>query len=221
MTRCAVFVAFVGVLCLAVSREVRAEPIRLTGGSLDLSMHAGGPFSLVGTRGFSLEGTVLSGEGRIDPLTSCLPCEPGSTISVGGSITGSAFFGTATLDGQTYPDINDDSLDHFVALELFGTIDVPAWQDAPVTISAPFRATGFFASTLQPPFQVGIQGSGRVTLTLVPEPLGTWALGPLRYDFVATPTPEPATLTLMSSGLVAAALRARKRRDRRSGRSKP
>ena len=126
MSRAAVFVVSVAVLSLTVTGEVRAEPIRVTGGSLDLTDHSGGPFSLVGTRGFSLQGGVISGEGRVDPLTQCEPCEPGSTISVGGSITGPAFSGTATLDGQTYSDINDDTLHHYVALEWVGTIDVPS-----------------------------------------------------------------------------------------------
>jgi hypothetical protein len=214
MSRAAVFVASVGVLCLTVPAEIRAEPIRVTEGSLDLTDHPGGPFSMVGTRGFSLQGTLLSGEGRIDPLTQCEPCEPGSTISVGGSITGPAFFGSATLDGQTYDDINDDTLHHYVALEWVGTIDVPSWRNAPLTISAPFQMAGFFASTVSPGFQVDIEGSGRATLNLVPEPLGTWALGPLRYDFASTATPEPATLTMLGGPLLAALIRRQRRRDR-------
>jgi len=158
---------------------------------------------------------VISGEGRVDPLTQCEPCEPGSTISVGGSITGPAFSGTATLDGQTYSDINDDTLHHYVALEWVGTIDVPSWRDAPVTISAPFQMAGFFASTVSPGFQVDIKGSGRATLTLVPEPSGIWDVGPLRYDFVATATPEPATLTMIGGPLIA--LLMRRRRPRATG----
>ena len=229
MTRSAVCVASVAVMCLTVSGEARAEPVRITGGVLDFNGALGsgvaqaGLLSVVGTRGFSADGLVDSTETRVDPISECVvDCQPGSTIPVGAMIVGSGLAnGRVTLDGQTYSDINGSMSPDDLFLDLTGTIGIPAWQNAPVSISAPFDADGFFRHTDRLTgnllFQVPIGGGGTATLNLVPEPAGTWALGTFRYDFVATPTPEPATLTMVSAPLVAALIRARKRRDRRTG----
>ena len=221
MTRSAVCVASVAVMCLTVSSEARAEPVRITGGVLDFNGALGsgvaqaGLLSIVGTRGFSADGLVDSTETRIDPIGECVfDCQPGSTISVGANV-GSGFSGRATLDGQTYSDVGFNSSD-FLALDLSGTIGIPAWQNAPVSISAPFDASGFFRHvdfSGTSSFEVPIRGGGTATLNLLPEPAGTWALGTFRYDFVATATPEPTTLTMVGAPLVAALIRARKRRD--------
>ena len=220
MTRPAVFVAFVGALCFARCDVVQAEPIRITGGSLvftGASRFQAGPLLLVGNRGFSVDGFVDGGETFVGPLDNCMPCAPASTIPVGAQIVGSGFGGTLTLDGQTYREVNGFISPNQLDVELSGTIFLPPWQNAPVTISAPFGATGDFHRAVPPSFffQVPIRGSGRVTLSLEPEPGGTWFLAHTRYDFLTTPTPEPATLMLMTAGFVATAIRARRRRDRR------
>ena len=45
-----------------------------------------GSIAIVGTRGFSLVSQVAVSEGRVDPFTECIPCDPGeSTISIGAS----------------------------------------------------------------------------------------------------------------------------------------
>ena len=65
MTRCAVFVACVGAFCLGITPTASAEPITITGGSLVFltgDTHQSGSISLTGTRGFSLQGFVDSGE---------------------------------------------------------------------------------------------------------------------------------------------------------------
>ncbi len=136
-------------------------------------------------------------------------CPADSTISTGTFIRGAAFNGTVTLDGHTYADVNSEPLVDHLALLLEGTIHIPEWRNESVTISAPFAATGNFSHNVGTPFlfQVPINGSGTVTLNLAPNPtIGLWDVGPFRYHFVATPTPEPATVTLISGGLVAAAL---------------
>jgi len=218
MTRAAVSVAFVAVLCLALTVDARAEPIRISGGSLvftGASQFQVGPLSVVGNRGFSANGFVDGGETNVGPLDNCMPCTPASTIPVDVGIVGSGFGGTVTLDGQTYQDVNGAISPDFLDIELSGTIDLPAWRNAPVTISAPFDAIGDFHRAIPPSFffKVPIRGSGRVTLNLEPEPGGTWFLAHTRYEFLATPTPEPATLTMVGSVLVGAVIRARRRRD--------
>ena len=176
MTRRAVCVASVAVMCLAVSSEARAEPVRITGGVLDFNGALGsgvaqaGVLSIVGTRGFSADGLVDSTETRVDPISECVvDCQPGSTIPVGAMIVGSGLAnGRVTLDGQTYSDINGSMSPDDLFLDLTGTIGIPAWQNAPVSISAPFDADGFFRHTDRLTgnllFQVPIGGGGTATL---------------------------------------------------------
>jgi len=217
------FMAVVGVLSLTVTGEVRAEPIRISGGSLVFVDVNPGQLSIVGNRGFSSDGVVDSSETNVGPIANCLfTCEPGSTIESRVDIFGSAFGGTVTLDGHTYEDVNSPVSGNSLTLNLSGTIDLPPFRNAPVTISAPFDADGFFQHVDDPfdpqgsPFfDVPIQGSGTVTLNLTPNSGLFWHLNfPFRYDFVATATPEPATLTMIGGPLVAALIRARRRRDR-------
>jgi hypothetical protein len=161
MTRAAVFVASVGVLCLIVSVDARAEPIRITGGSLEFDNtlgggHSqGGRLSIVGNRGFSATGIADSLEAPIGPINHCHPCQPASTIPL------DAIFGatTVTLDGQTYPDVRGASPE-IIDFALSGTIDLPPWRDAAVTASAPFEATGAFQRSFPPlPFSSRYEGA--------------------------------------------------------------
>jgi len=65
MTRCAVLVACVGAFCLGITPTASAEPVIITGGSLVFDsgfLTQDGSISLTGTRGFSLQGGVDSGE---------------------------------------------------------------------------------------------------------------------------------------------------------------
>ena len=220
MTRAAVFVAFVGVLCLHVAVDARADPIRITGGVLDFNGEVGsgptqlGELSVVGNRGFSATGFVASDETRV-ALAVTGGLQPGSTRSTEVAIVGLGLLGgRVTLDGQTYPDINGLTSTAVLSIDVTGTVELPAWQNAPVTISAPFRASGFFESNT-PSSSIGVlirDSGGTLTLNLVPEPGGTWTTGTFRYDFVATPTPEPATLTTVGGSLVAVLMRPRRRR---------
>ncbi len=223
MTRCAVFVACVGVFCLGIPLTASAEPVTITGGSLVFSSGSnfqGGPISLTGTRGFSVQGGVDSGETTIPGLGCCFP--PGSTLSPGRAhISGNAWGADVTLDGQTFRNVGNGNSLTSLSLDLFVTMIVPDLQSSPVTVRAPFTATGelFRADPDLPPLDVTVQGSGTVSVIFSEVPGGVWASGGVRYDFgsTPTPTPEPATLTLISGGLVAAASRARKRRNRKTG----
>jgi hypothetical protein len=137
MTRAAVYVVFVGALCLNVPVDARAEPIRITGGFLDFDRaHAESPatrsgeLSLVGNRGFSADVFVDSTETNVDLAT--FPIEAGSTISTGVTIMGLGFLPGkgVTLDGKTYTDVSGLNSTDLLFIQLTGTIDIP-------TISAP------------------------------------------------------------------------------------
>lgn len=221
MTRSAVFVACLGAFCLGITLNASAEPITITGGSLEfptIAASQAGPISLTGTRGFSLQGFVDSGESTVGAL--CTPCVPDVSLSVGAALFGSALVvTTATLDGKTYLDVNRELSPVGIFLKLAGTTHLPTLQASPVVLIAPFTVTGTFSfvdiQQQLPPVEVPIGGAGEVRMMLSPAPL-SWDAAPVRYDFTQ-PTPEPAPLMLISVGLVAAAIRARKRRDQRSG----
>lgn len=216
MTRSAVIVVSASVLCLGVTSNALAEPISLTAGSLVFltgSPAQGGHISLIGTRGFSLEGIVDSGETRIDPPQQCSPCTPSSTMSVGALLVGSAFVGTdVTLDGQLFSNIGDGNSEAFASIELFGTVAVPKLGESPIVLTAPFTIHSSFFQPAGGVHSVPIRGGGVATLTM--EPGFGWELSSFRYDFFATPTPEPATLILVGGGLAGMAIRARRRSAR-------
>jgi len=115
-----------------------------------------------------------------------------------------------TFEGQTFLNIgNGNSLTLF-SLDLFVTMILPALQPSPVTVTAPFTTTAllFRADPDLPPLEASFQGSGTVSAIFSEVPGGVWASSGVRYDFTQ-PTPEPATLTLMLGGLIAAAFRVR------------
>jgi hypothetical protein len=212
MTRFAVSVACVGVFCLGLTQSASAEPVTITGGSLvfptgDQSQF--GPISLTGTRGFSLHGFVDSGETSIPGLGCCF--SPGSAVGGSARLLGFAWRETSiTLDGQTFAHIGGAISFNQLHVDLFATMITPA---SPMTVTAPFTvAFGRFvrADQVHPAVEVPIRGAGTVSVTFLEVP-GSFTSGGVRYDFTQ-PTPEPATLTLMSAGLIGATTRLRKRR---------
>ncbi len=212
MTRSAVFVACVGAFCLGITLNASAEPVTITGGSLVFPSGEFlqiGPISLTGTRGFSLQGFVDAGELSIPGLGFGFP--PGSTLEPG-IIVGSAFFATTlTLDGRTFPNVGSGLTS--LRLDLFTPMIVPPLQASPVTVTAPFSFTGSFRGDPDlPPLEASFQGSGRVSVIFSEEPGGSCFSGGIRLRLRPQATPEPATLVLISGGLVATAARVRRRR---------
>jgi hypothetical protein len=218
MTRITFFVACVGVLCLNATRA-SADPVTITRGSIVLSepsMFQAGSIAIGGTQGFAIEGRVNSGEGRIDPLGQCFPCEPTADFSVGANLGTFAIRGKATLNGETYTDINSFSSNNFVFLVLIGTTVLPPVNGSSLVLRAPFRvaAESFFTyegSDLPDLTTVSLAGRGTATVSFHASPsVPAWEFSQMRYEFV--PTPEPATLVLVGGGIAATLLRARTRR---------
>jgi hypothetical protein len=215
------------VLCLGTATRAAAEPIQVTGGSLTAfwqGIAAGGlaPTAIVGSRGFSLTGDALPGEGRMDVFDLCTePCSPGtltpSTMQSLGAFVG-AFRATATLDGTSYEITESINSPTVVSLELEGTAAIPAFAERNEVVMAPFSMTGLFSSEFGP-IGESLAGGGTATLFLSPIHLppgdlgSVWRVDRIRYEFGAsTVTPEPGTLVLAGLGLMAAASRFRARR---------
>jgi hypothetical protein len=210
----ALFVACAGVLCLAAASDAAADPIRVLSGSLvfpDATPLQTGPMSLLGTRGFSLIGGIDTRENNVGPFTSgCFPCPPSSTVDIGGpSVSNAGFFNTTlTFEGETFVNVGFSET-ALLILQLHGTVAVPELGPSPIVLTAPFTLDGYF----QPGRfvdSVPIRGGGLVTLRLAQQFGFGWDLQSIRYDFVATPTPEPAPLLLIGGGLAAVALRVRR-----------
>jgi hypothetical protein len=217
MNRCAFVVAFAAVLCLGTATVAPAEPIRVLSGSLVFptgDLVQTGPLSLVGTRGFSVAGAIDTGENNVGPFSQCFPCPASSTLDIGGpSVSDSGFFDTnVTFEGHTLLNIGGTGGENGgLILQLSGSVFVPAIGPAPIVLTAPFGLSG---SLLGPrnAYEVPIRGGGLATVRLAPIS-GLWELQGVRYDFVPTPTPEPATLVLVSGALAGAAFRARRRQS--------
>jgi hypothetical protein len=225
MNRVAFLVAGVSVLSLGWT-QAAADPVAITSGSIALSepsLFQVGSIALSGTRRFSIDGLVNSGEGRIDPLGQCFPCAPTADFSVGADLGTFAISGKATLDGETYTDINSFRSDNFAHLHLIGSTELPPVNGSSLLIRAPFKvaADSFFTyevgagSSTAPRGLATVPLAGRGTATVrfhVNPSIPVWEFSEMRYEFA--PIPEPATLVLVGGGIAATLFRAKTRRRR-------
>jgi hypothetical protein len=197
-------------VCFAAAGAA-ADPIVVTSGFLTAPRSQAGVVSLQGTRGFTLEGRVDPGEGRVDPL-SCLPCIPEVPMSIAANLSGSVFGGAATLDGTTFSDILSVTSPASLVIEIFGGTLVPAFRNEATTFTTPFTAEGFFNLPL-PGQRISLKGSGIATVLLRPNPFAegeprNWTVDSVRYVFTdPSVVPEPSTLILVGAGLFAFARR--------------
>jgi len=209
-------------LTLLTPRVAAADPINITSGSLVMNPF-NGPLTLVGDRGFTFESAVNVSGGfflpweQCDNLHSPEPCLPGSTLGLTATWLGNDVTGPATLDGVTYSAVGSLSSPSSMTVQFLRTAVLPPLASS-ATVTAPFTFEGSFfhpvdGTTVNDP----LMGSGFATLFFSPAGNipGAWHLDSARYDFGnPSPTPEPASLLLMGTGMLALAafvrMRARK-----------
>ena len=203
-------------------RPAAAEPIMITGGSVQLNGFSG-TVTLVGERDFSLGAVIGVSDGFFGPWLQCNlgpVCVPGSEIDLNAQWTGTSLHGaTATLEGEAFTGVGGPQSRAQVSLRPIGSAIAPAFNADTALVVVPFLLEGLFSHSNATGALIteSLFGQGTVSLSLrsffrtdAGLPLA-WAYTAARYDF--EPTPEPATILLTGAG-IAAVLRRRLRRRR-------
>lgn len=194
-----------------------ADPIRITSGGLDGNRQIANVTVSSPDRGFSMTGVGSTAGGIWAPSQDCFPgCLPGSINSLEAYWLGSDFPGNATIDGNSY--VIGGGNEASGSVRFTGSWVAPPHVSDTATVTAPFVFRGGFVfpsvegveSEMVPSF-----GRGLATLNLAWNRFDYgWELQTAQYRFSSDPgaaTPEPATLLLLSTGVIGAAATRRRR----------
>lgn len=206
------------VVTFGAAAELGAEPVLVQPGSSyvvknvlarDGTFDTSGTFLLPSGYGAGIFGRELSNDAR----TGCQPCSPGDPLNLSASFE---LRGPSIMSGGPGLSVWGVGTLNFTTPTVTVPLDIPS-PGIPFYVFAPFQLTGhielFGEPGTVPVFAGDIIGFGRARALLTGSGSSRTFGNVLEYQFTE-PVPEPATVTLIVTGLAAIGARARRRRLR-------